>query len=178
MRRLPISRRGEGRGRPSGFVSTNLARRRGTRVVGMAAGRAPVCSEWLEPRLLLAAHTWVGAQPAGLNQLWSFGPNWIGGAPGASEADVVLVFPPAGVQKILTDDILSLGQVDAIIFTGSGYVIGGNNSTIHLNAQGATYNIDDQAGGNILGDAGLTIAMIPSEFARVQTGRLNINARL
>src|SRR4051794_9128816 len=127
---LPLSRRGRGRGGVSSSWSTSHVTRRGRRIVATAARGVQACSESLEPRLLMAAHTWVGAQPAGLNQLWSFGPNWIGGAPGAAEADVTLVFPPTGVQKILTDDILNLSQVDSITFTGSGYIIGGNNSTI------------------------------------------------
>src|SRR5256885_5719532 len=132
----------------------------------------------LEPRLLMAAHTWLGAAPAGLNQLWSYGPNWTSGvAPGTNETGVTLVFPVNGVQKILTDDIPSLAHVDAITFTGSGYIIGGNNSTIHLDAI-AFDNIDDQVGGNILGDSGLNIALVPGDYVRVQAGRLNINAKL
>src|SRR4051794_31770906 len=112
MRSLPVSRCGEGRGR---VVSrfTSRSSRRAARAISTAAREAHYCSECLEPRLLLAAHTWIGASPAGLNQLWSYGPNWIGGAPGATEAAVALVFPAAGVQKILIDDIVNLAQVDS-----------------------------------------------------------------
>src|SRR6478752_9917341 len=171
MRGRSLSRRGRGRGGVSLSSSSSQVTRRGSRIVSTAARGVQACSESLEPRLLLAAHTWLGGQPAGLNQLWSFGPNWTSGvAPAANEADVTLVFPAFGIQKVLLDDILNLSQVDSITFTGSGYSIAGNNSTIHLNAQGATFNIDDQAGGNTLGDAGLTIAMIPSEFVRVTAG--------
>src|SRR5690349_18852696 len=101
MRGLSLSRRGRGRGGVFSSPSSPLTRR-GRRIVATAARGVQACSESLEPRLLLAAHTWIGGQPAGLNQLWSFGPNWTSGvAPAANESDVALVFPAFGIQKVL-----------------------------------------------------------------------------
>src|SRR4051794_31220019 len=168
----------QGRGRRASLLSSlssgSVSRKRRDLAIAAATRSAGALAEALESRLLMAAHTWLGP----VNLLWSESGNWIGGAPGANEAHVALIFPATGIQKSLIDDIPTLNQVDSITFTGTGYNIDGSSSTIHLNALGATYNIDDQAGGNTLGNNGLTIAMVPQEFVRVSAGRLNLNALL
>src|SRR4051794_23433098 len=136
----------QGRGRRASILSSlssgSISRKRGDLAIAAATRSAGALAEALESRLLMAAHTWLGP----VNLLWSDPGNWIGGAPGANEAHVALVFPATGIQKSLIDDIPTLNQVDSITFTGTGYNIDGSSSTIHLNALGATYNIDDQAG--------------------------------
>ena len=88
------------------------------------------CCEALEPRVLLAAHTWTGAR----STLWDDPKNWVGGAPAASESDVQLFFPVNArsftalygyPQITTTDDIAFVHPIVSIKFTGnvsgSGY---------------------------------------------------------
>src|SRR5438105_1686707 len=57
--------------------------------------------EALEDRLTPATHTWIGNNFS--NPFWSNPQNWVGGAPGANEKNVALVFSPSAVNASIND---------------------------------------------------------------------------
>jgi autotransporter-associated beta strand protein len=87
-----------------------------------------------------AIHTWTGAA----SDRFSDAANWRGGSP-AGDADAELAFP-AGVAHILLANDLPALTVQSIIFSGSGYSIGGQAITLAAGAQVA----DSTDGPNIL----------------------------
>jgi autotransporter-associated beta strand protein len=93
------------------------------RAASAAAAARPV--EQLEGRLLMATHVWSGAA----SSTWSDPGNWsAGGAPSASESDVVLQFPAAPATLSLNNDIIGL-TVDSMSFADM-YTMNGQVLTV------------------------------------------------
>jgi autotransporter-associated beta strand protein len=79
-------------------------------------------------------HVWTGASTTSAN--WLDPANWANGAPTAAEVGVKLIFPTA-LRTTNNNDIPGL-TVGSMLFTGSGYQIGGDAITL----QGDTTVID------------------------------------
>jgi len=69
--------------------------------------------------------TWTGGDAS--NNLWSDPDNWSPGLPVAGDS---LVFPQAANRKANTNDLPANTPFTSITFSGSGYVIGGNQFEI------------------------------------------------
>src|SRR4051812_44999485 len=83
-----------------------------------------------------ASHTWTGS----VSSAWSNPSNWIGGAPQIGEASVVLSFVTGATRQTSTNDIGNI-SVDAIVFTGGNFTLGGYFITL---TGVSYYNIDCQ----------------------------------
>lgn len=85
---------------------------------------------WLVGGLLTshaATHTWTGN---GDSALWSDAANWQGNNPPESgESGVVAVFPPVGSRLSSRNDLTGL-TVTQLVFTGTNYVLNGNNALV------------------------------------------------
>ncbi len=69
-----------------------------------------------------STHTWTGAGP---NGYWNNALNWNGGAPGAAETNLRLVFP-AGVSRLSNTNNIGDLTATAISFSGTGYRLAGS----------------------------------------------------
>jgi autotransporter-associated beta strand protein len=80
----------------------------------------------LEDRLTPATHTWTGAST--VSPFWSDAANWSGGAPGAGESGVALIFPSA-LQMVNFNDITGL-TVASVQLTAPNYILSGEAITL------------------------------------------------
>lgn len=98
--------------------------------------------EWLEDRLALATHTWIGA----VSNLWSNDANWQGGSP-ARDHNPDLVFL-GGAKNLTNNNDLPGLDVVSITFSGSGgYTIGGNAITLTGSGAANAILLDNTATG-------------------------------
>src|SRR5438132_10298825 len=81
--------------------------------------------EFLEDRLIPAAHIWTGVT----NNLWSISTNWTGGAPTAAEQNITLSFPSAALNTTNTNDIAGL-TILSLTLSANNYSISGNSITL------------------------------------------------
>ncbi len=72
----------------------------------------------------VATQEWTGA---GANGNWTNPANWGGVAPSAGQ---ILVFPPGAARPSNNNDFAAGTSFDQIVFTGSGYTLGGNQVSL------------------------------------------------
>src|SRR4051794_9194349 len=121
-----VSRMTRSRGRAPRMAAASAVRAAAAAAAAAPAAARPI--ERLEGRLLMATHVWSGGAAS---STWSDPGNWsAGGAPSASESDVVLQFPAGPATPLLNNDIIGL-TVDSMSFAdlytvnGQALAVGG-----------------------------------------------------